>query len=93
MIDDKNQQESLLHPYQAIENQYKFNLTPTSFTDENNQSGNPKMIVEDMDMPFLFYVQKMHQHTMKLTEEELLNLPEVKITALLPYDPSSDACL
>ena len=84
-MDDENQQESLLHPHHAIEHQLKFNSTPMGFTDANNQSGNPQMIVKCMAMPFLFYGRKMCQH--------MLNLSKVEITVTLPCNPSSDACM
>ena len=73
-----------MHPHQEIEHQCKFNLTLTGFTDTNNQSDNPQMIVEDMVMAFLLHRRKMHQHTRKPTEEELSNLPEVQITEPSP---------
>ena len=84
LMDDDDQKESLLHPYQAIAHQCKFNSIPMGYLDTNDQQGKLQMTVEEMVMTFLFDDRKVHQHIRKLTAEELLTLPEVEITSPTP---------
>ena len=60
LMEDNNQKESLLHPYQAMVHQCRFNLTPMEYLDANEVPGEPKIIVEDMEIPFLFYRRKVY---------------------------------
>ena len=73
--------------------QRRFNLTPMGHLDANNVPGEPKMIVEDVETPFLFDGRKVFQHIRKPTAEELENMPEVEITAPAQCNPSTTACL
>ena len=63
------------------------------YLDANDAPGEPKMIVEDMDIPFIFDGRKVFQHIRKPTAEKLENLLEVDIAASTPHNPSSNACL
>ena len=73
--------------------QCRFNLILMGYLDANDVPGESNMIVEDMEIPFLFYKRKVYQHIRKPMEEELENLLEVKITAPIPYNPSSNTYL
>ena len=66
---------------------------PMGYLDTNYMPGEPKMIVEDMEIPFIFDGRKFFQYIRKPTVEELETLPEVEITAPTPYNPSSSTYL
>ena len=42
LIDDENQRESLLYPYQSMARQYRFNLTPLGYLDANSKPGSQR---------------------------------------------------
>ena len=89
LMEDEAQKESLLHPYQEMAHHCQFNLTPMGCSDANKLTGEPKMIVEDVEIPFLFDGRKVCQHIRKLMAEELRTFPEVDVTAPTPHNPSS----
>ena len=89
LTEDGNQRESSLHPHQAMAHQCKFSLTPMGYLGASNAPGEPKMIVEDVEIPFLFDGRKALQHTRKPAAEELENLQEVDIVPPTPHGPSS----
>ena len=93
LMDDDTQKESILHPCQAMAHQCRFNLTSMGCLDANEQPGKPHVMIEGMEMPFLFDGRKVHQKIRKPTAEELVTLPEVEITAPMPYNPSEETCL
>ena len=53
-IEVDNQHESCLHPYQPIEHNLKFNLTPTNHRDSNDEMGDLKSSADDQMTPFNF---------------------------------------
>ena len=59
LINDDNQTESLLHPYQAMSHQCAFNFTLTGYVDTNGNPGEPKLTVEDQIIPFQFDGRKL----------------------------------
>ena len=59
LIDDDNQTESLLHPYQAIAHQYAFNFTLMGYADTNGNPGQPKLVVEEQIILFQFDRRKL----------------------------------
>ena len=63
------------------------------YLDTNIKTGEPKMIVEDMGMSFLFGDRKVFQCIRKPTTEELENLPEVEMAAPASYNPSGSTHL
>ena len=63
------------------------------YLDANNQHGKPHMIVEGMEIPFLFYGRKVNQSVRKPTAEELVALPEVEMLVPMPHNLSGEACL
>ena len=88
LMDDENQWEYLLHPCQAMAHQCRFNLTPMGYLDTNSKPGEPHMIVEHMETPFLFDGRNIFQCIRKPTAEKLENLSESEITAPVPCNPS-----
>ena len=66
---------------------------PIGYLDANEVPGEPKMIVENIDILFLFDRRKVYQYIRKPTEEEQKNLLEVEITAPTSYNPSSNTYL
>ena len=77
LIKDDNQNESLLHPCQAISHNCKFNLAPMGYRDSNNEMGNPKLSVDDQITLFNFNGRKLFRSIRKPIEDELRNLPIV----------------
>ena len=71
LMDDENQRESLLHPFQEIEHHCKSNLTPTYHKDTNDNMRDPKLLVEDKDVSFNSDGRKIFQTIGKPTESEL----------------------
>ena len=45
LIEDETQYESLLHPHQSMEHDFKLNLTPIDHIETNDNMGDPKLSV------------------------------------------------
>ena len=71
LIQDEIQSKSLLHSHQAMEDGFKFDLTPIGHRDSNSNMGYPKLSVKDKDMCFNFDGRKLFQTIRKPTESEL----------------------
>ena len=93
LINDDNQTESLLYLYQAIAHQYTFDFTLAGYVDANGNPEEPKLTVEDHNIPFQFDRSKLFQTIQKPTEEELKTLSKIEITALTPYQLSKSTYL
>ena len=52
LINNENQIESLLHPYQAMAHLCKFNFTPTGYLDTNKNLEELKLMVENQIISF-----------------------------------------
>ena len=52
LIDDENETESLLHLFQAMEFQCKFDLMPVRYQDRHGNSGDLGLIVNEIKLLF-----------------------------------------
>ena len=52
--------------------------------DANDEPGEPKMIVECVEMPFIFDERKVFQHARKPAAEEMKNSTEAETEAHMP---------
>ena len=59
LIEDYNQSESLLYPYQTIVHIYLLNLTPTKYLDTNRMPSNHNLSINNYKIVFLFNGRKI----------------------------------
>ena len=52
LIDNEEENESLSHPFQAMDCGCRLNLTPIGHTDANNEPGDPSIVVNDDKLLF-----------------------------------------
>ena len=89
-IDEKEQQESLCHPYQCMDHGVKFDLTPMEHQDDNGNNGRQIMKIEDREIPLEYDGRKTYVKIRRPTEEELDTLEVLEMTSPDPYEPEGD---
>lgn len=89
-IDEKEQHESLCHPYQCMDHGVNFDLTPLGHQDDQGNNGRQIMKVEDREIPLEYDGRKMYVNIRKPTNEELETLEVLEMTSPDPYDPTGN---
>ena len=77
-VDNDNELESLLQPFQSMKHGVKFNLIPHEY------GGKASMIVDDEEIPFKYDTEKLFLRTRKPTQEDLDTLQSFELT--VPYE-------
>ena len=88
--DHDEQDESLCHPYQAMNHGVKFCLTPTDKLTPEGELGKQKMTVEDRDIPLTYDGRKMYLNIRKPSSEELERLDTFEVTSPTPFEPETE---
>ena len=88
--ENKEQNESLIHPYQAMEHGVTFCLTPKDKLNPEGETGKQKMVVEEVDIPLLYDGRKMFIPIRKPTDNELITLEKLEITSPEPFSPEHE---
>ena len=71
LIDNEEDNESLLHPFQEMYYGCRFNLEPIGHKDTNNEPGDPNIVTNDDGIPFQYDGQKFFINFRKPTSQEL----------------------
>ena len=74
-VNNDNELESLLQPFQSMKHGVKFDLIPHEY------GGKASMIMDDEEIPFEYDTEKLFLQTRKPTEEDLDTLQSFELTA------------
>ena len=93
LIEDAEETESLLHPFQAMEFGCRLNLTPIGYEDSKGHPGDPELVVKDQSMPFMCDGRKLFFKNRKPSQEELDSMIPIVLTSPVKYKPEADSYL
>ena len=88
--DDEAQNESLCHPFQAMEHGVTFCLTPKEKLTPDGNPGLQKMTIDEMDFPLQYDGRKLYLNIRKPSKAEIENLEIFEVTSPSPYEPSTE---
>ena len=88
--DYAEQNESLCHPYQAMDHGVTFCLTPTEKQTLEGRNGQQKMIADEREIPLNYDGRKMYLNIRRPSDEELKSLEIIEITSPDPFEPGMD---
>jgi len=84
------QNESLLHPYQAMDHGVRFCLTPKESLDSDGVPGRQKIVVSDKEIPLNYDGRKMFLSIRKPLPDELDSLEIMEMISPDTYIPEED---
>ena len=82
-IEDVEQTESLLHPFQAMEHGVRFDTTPRIRKGINDYTGLQRMNIEERNFDIQFDGHKMYINIRRPTDEDLQKLEIFELTSPL----------
>ena len=93
LVDNDNERESLLYPFQAMEFRHRLNLTLVGCKDANGLLGAPKLVVNDYKMPFIHNSRKLFFKNRMPTDKEMDLMTPIMLISPVEHELEVDSYL